>query len=265
MPDLWENPFGYALLKIERANKHISDIQERLSTSVDAYPPTLKIDSKTGEQYLYYVLSDRTIRSDIALMAGDAVHNLWCAFDYGWSGILKSFSPQAIGRYNKMPFGNDRRHLETTLTKTAEIDPASNVFRFLMDTLKPYRGGDWDVCALHDLDIDDKHKLLTPILQVVAINGVELQDEQGRVDIRSLGAVKRFVGYRIPVPSGTHVKNNGKASLQVVFQNGTPTEGLEIVPTLRYLASKTQRLIRALQRMSLDDGRHPKIGALGDG
>jgi hypothetical protein len=37
MPEIWENPFANAHLKVERANKHIAAIEERLRASSDNY------------------------------------------------------------------------------------------------------------------------------------------------------------------------------------------------------------------------------------
>jgi hypothetical protein len=73
MPAIWDNPFAYAHLKVDRADKHIADIQERLRTSPDSYPPRLHCDAKTGKQFLHYFLSDRMIRPDVALLIGDAI------------------------------------------------------------------------------------------------------------------------------------------------------------------------------------------------
>jgi len=75
MKESWDNPFGYAILKVERANKHISEFRQRLQTSSDRYGPRLHMDGQTGEQFLYYGLHDRELRTDLALIAGDALHN----------------------------------------------------------------------------------------------------------------------------------------------------------------------------------------------
>ena len=62
MPAIWENPFANAILKIERANKHIADIEQRLHASSDTYGPSLHINMNTGKKFLYYYLTDRKLR-----------------------------------------------------------------------------------------------------------------------------------------------------------------------------------------------------------
>src|SRR5258706_15448115 len=91
--EIWETPFGNAHLKIERANKHIADIDKRLRASLDTHGPSLHLDGKTGEQFLYYSLTDRYLRSDIALIVGDAIHNLKCALDFAWCDVIKRLYP----------------------------------------------------------------------------------------------------------------------------------------------------------------------------
>ena len=122
MPEIWETPFGNAFLKIERANKHITDFQERLDSSIDAYGPRLNMDGNTGEQFLYYGLSDRKLRSDIALIVGDAIHNLRCALDFAWGGALATFDPKLRTRFNKFPIdpGAGRQHYEIKHTNAGK-------------------------------------------------------------------------------------------------------------------------------------------------
>jgi hypothetical protein len=48
MPAIWDNPFAYAHLKVDRADKHIADIQERLRTSPDSYPPAFIVMQRRG-------------------------------------------------------------------------------------------------------------------------------------------------------------------------------------------------------------------------
>jgi hypothetical protein len=84
----------------------------------------------------------------------------------------------------KFIVGNNRKHLETSLTETAKVDPASPLFGFLVESIKSYKGGDGDkdICVIHALDIDDKHRLLIPMLAVTGIDGVELETQDGTID-----------------------------------------------------------------------------------
>jgi hypothetical protein len=251
MNEIWDHPFGHAILKVERANKHIADIDKRLLTSSDTNGPSMHFYGKTGEQSIYYGLTDRTLRSDIALMVGDAIHNLHSALDIAYRETIRLLSPDGYSAtHTKFIVSENRKHLESSLTKTAKVSANSPLFDFLVERVKPYRekGGDSDICAIHDLDIDDKHHLLIPILTVVGVDGVELENEDGTTDHFTI-ATTRLNAYRAPVPLGSKFKNHGKVRFQVTFREGTPTHNLEVVPTLLRFSRKTLRIVKILQRM----------------
>jgi len=121
----------------------------------------------------------------------------------------------------------------------------------LVEYVKPYKGegGDKDICAIHALDIDDKHHLLIPILTLVGIDGVELENEDGTID-RFTIAVTRHNFYRAPVPLGSKFKNHGEVRFKITFREGISTHNLGVVPTLIRFSKKTLRVVRGLQRMS---------------
>jgi len=250
MKEIWDHPFGHALLKIERADVHISEINERLRVSPDSYGPSLHVDSKTGKQFLYYGLTDSRLRSDIALIVGDAIHNLHCALDIAYSAAVRVLS---LGGFDysrtKFPLANDRKHLESLLTKTAKIDPSSPLFQLLVERIKPYKGGDVDICAIHTFDIDDKHHLLIPMLTATAIEGVKLQNEDGSIDCYDI-VLTRPNFYREVVPFGANFKDHGEVRFKVTFGQGTPFQDLEVVPILNRFSRKTKAIVRTLQRMT---------------
>jgi hypothetical protein len=253
MAEIWENPFGYAILKIERAKKHIADFEERVRTSPDAYPTTVKIETKTGQHFLYYGPWDRSIRRDLALIAGDAIHNLRCALDIAYCEIIRTLSPQGfIPAKTKFFIGDDRKHYESTLEKTAKVARGSALFELLAGRIKPYRGGDSDICSLHDLAIRDKHHLLIPVANIVSIDGLELEDESGDVDVHTFTATRPLLTHGIAVPFGSHIKNHGKVAIRITFGNGILADDPEVVPTLSRLRWKTSRIVRVFQRMAYE-------------
>jgi hypothetical protein len=249
MPELWENPFANAHLKVNRANKHIADIEERLRVSSDRYGPILHIDMQSGEQFLYYSPSDQTLRQDIALIVGDAIHNLRCALDIVWGGTVYALGTKTGSKYRKFPIDpkGTREKLESTLTKSAHIPESSSVIKFMLDGVKGYEGGDADILALHNLDIDDKHKLLIPMLTVSGVEGVELEHEDGSVNRLTILLVRPNF-YRERVPLNSKIKNHGDVRFEITFREGTPFEGAEVIPCLKRLSRKTERIVRILQR-----------------
>lgn len=250
MPEIWENPFANAILKIERANKHIADIEQRLRTSSDTYGPMMHIDMQTGEKFLDYILSDRKLRPDIALIVGDAIHNLRCALDIAWCGTIRALNPDPTSKFRKFPIdpNGDREKLKSTLTKSTEIPESSPLIGLMLDGVKCYKGGDGDLLALHNFDIDDKHHLLIPMLTVTGVEGVEVQHEDGTVNRYEIMLVPPN-SYRTAVPLASKIKNHGEVRFQVTFGEGTPLDGVEVVPTLKRFSWKAARIVRALQRI----------------
>ncbi len=254
MREIWETPFGNAALKIERAKKHIADIEQRLLTANDAYELSMGIHADTGKQFIYYGLSKESkyIRGDLALMIGDAIHNLRCALDIIYRDTLKRLSPSGFdSTRTKFPVSDTKKHLETTLTKTAKVDATSPLFDFMVNRLRSYdanEGGDFYIWAIHRLDIHDKHQLLIPVLNILAIDGVELEQEDRTIDYLTI-VLTSHLPYRKVVPLGCKFKNYGQATFQVKFRDGIPAEGRDVIPTLKQFAQKTERVVRDLQRV----------------
>lgn len=228
----WETRFGYALLKIERAEKHVVDLEQRITQASNAYSATQTFDPKSGQQILHYKTDDRTVKRDLALILGDALHNFRCALDIAWIAILELRFPDAVNSHNKFTIFNDATHLEGTL-KSRKIDPGTPLFEFLVGYVKPYRcGGNAELVALHDLDINDKHFALIPTLSVARIQGVKFKDGRGRggeTSIMQFGAPLRS---QFDVPLGYKAESYGKVILGVSFGQGTPLENTEVLPTL---------------------------------
>jgi hypothetical protein len=250
MKRVWETPYGNAMLKIERANKHIDEFKERLFASSDRYGPSLYMNGNTGEQILYYSPSDGFLRGELALIAGDAVHNLRSALDIAWVEIVNTVGKGATGTtYFPITLHHPRKWLESVLTENAGIDPSSRIFHFLVNDVKGYKGGDGDILALHNLDINDKHFLLIPMLTNTGVKGVELEYPDGTADIFDIILPADGSPYQRVVPLESKLKNHGEVNFCVTFGKGTSCENLEIIPTLETLSQKVWEIIRWLQRM----------------
>jgi len=181
-------------------------------------------------------------------MIGDAIHNLHCALDMAWREVVKRVSPAGFdASRSKFPVCKSRHELESALVRTVKLDSTSALYRFMVDAVKSYKGGDSDIWAVHQLDIHDKHHLLIPVLNVLSINGVELEHENGQVDCLTL-ALKGPIPGRIKTPIGSKLKNYGRATFEVKFRDGIPGEGLEVVPALRRFSAKIKEIVFRLRR-----------------
>lgn len=249
MREIWETPYGNAILKIKRANKHIADIEQRILTAGDTYHLTLHIDAKTGKQFLNYRISDRKIRAHLALMIGDAIHNFKCALDIAWGETYTTLYPTTFEpKFLNFPFRPERKTLETVLTKKGKIPDTCRLFSFVVDSVKSYKTGNPDLWAVHRLDIHDKHRLLIVVLNFMFIDDVELEHENGEIESRTLTLAGLSSG-RIEIPFGSQLKSHGNATIEVKFRDGMAAEGLSVVPALKNWSRSVARIVRSLQRI----------------
>ncbi len=248
MAEIWEHPFGYASLKIERAKDHISNIEKRLLSSPNHYGPRLYVDAQTGKQFLHYSLTDRTLTQEISLTVGDAIHNLHSALDIAWCATYCALVSSADSKFRKFPVypKEERRNFESKMR--GKMPSSSALFDFIVNRVKPYKGGDTDITSLHELDIDDKHRLLIPMLTVTSLDGVELQHEDGRIERLDITLIRPNF-YRKMVPLETEIKHHGKARFRITFREGDFLQGEEVIPTLLRFTAKANRIVRILQRM----------------
>jgi hypothetical protein len=89
------------------------------------------------------------------------------------------------------------------------------LFDFIVEGVKCYQGGDGDIWAIHRLDIDDKHHLLIPLINLVSIDGVELENKDGTVDrFNYVPGAYPSAAYKLEIPDGSYVKSNGDVTLK---------------------------------------------------
>jgi hypothetical protein len=139
--------------KIARARKHLLELQATTAAHIQAHP-------------VKYELSRNTIKTPPALehapaIIGDIIHNLRASLD-----LMASAMARANGKNDKQvyfPFGEDIGGFEQQI-KRKNFHFCGEDAVALLKSLKPFRGGNDRLRALHDLDIMDKHRSLIPEL-----------------------------------------------------------------------------------------------------
>ena len=104
-------PFHASRLKIERSNKHIADAKVIInaSTHPESHRSVVQHDPKTGGKVIKYSLAKKAVLRDLALIIGDAIHNLKTALDYAWLGTTAKIAPHAVSKFAKFPVYASRR------------------------------------------------------------------------------------------------------------------------------------------------------------
>jgi len=240
--------FESSRLKIKWANQHILDVQRLVSALPDLYEATVEINPVAGNPVIKHDLRDRTERMNkLALLIGDAVHNLKCALDYAWIETLSLRAPSLLTDFSKFPIYPDGDSLKGALVGR-EIDTTFGaLYKLLISEIQPYSGANDAIYALHYLNIRDKHKLLTPIVEFAAIEGIELENERGEVEKIGTWASSQKPPYYVPIETGWHIKNKGHVVVEILFEEGTPLYDLEIIDTLQLYSRSTLQVIECLE------------------
>jgi len=228
--------FRESRLKIDRAKKHIADIRAAILGLQGTYTSTVEHDSNRGAVSLKYDSSQASrIVTEIALMFGDAIHNLRTSLDYAWIAAMRHINPAIVDKYTKFPFRENLQDLDAALTgRKIDVD-APRLFDGMRTVIKPYRGGDDALCRLHDLDIADKHLLLTPIVSYSSISGGTVEDETGRtIDLNTHG-IEGDGPFYVSLHAGYQIKNHGHISVNVLFDEGSSIPRWEVFPVIEPL------------------------------
>ncbi len=204
-------------MKLRRADQHIANFDQRLRQAEDANTPVPYLDPQTGEEFIKCGLSDPFLAVDLALIFGDAIHNLHSALDFCWHGVLKRLHPSSVGDNSKFPICDRETKLIGDLKNTVGLSPDSALYGYMVNHLKSYKGGNSVLWDLHRLDIDDKHRLIIPVVSVGRITGIKLQNEKGTIQMTDWIVTRVGTTYKAPVPQGSKVKDYGHITIRVLL------------------------------------------------
>jgi len=101
--------FAAARLKIGRADKHIADLERSVNALPDAYASSIELNVGGG-QTIKYTTPDNLaqIATQMALVIGDAIHNLRVAVEYAYLGAVERHAPSVLDKHTKFPTGKTR-------------------------------------------------------------------------------------------------------------------------------------------------------------
>jgi hypothetical protein len=149
-----------ARLKIERAKKHIRDLDAEKGAFLGGDPyrgvPRFNPEMDRTE---YILQNIPVIPDNIPLILGDAVHNLRSALDHLACELVRSENVEPRGVY--FPIFESAAEYESKSAGKTKGMPESA--KKIIARMKPYLGGHDILWGLHKLDIIDKHRLLPTV------------------------------------------------------------------------------------------------------
>ena len=225
--------FKGALQKVARAQKHIEEFEKEVVAFLATHPARfeMKVDSQmklyqdkfTIEVEAAYNFA--AIPDSLGPIVGDAIHNLRSALDM-MACELARLNHRSDKRVH-FPFCDKAEEL-TKVIKDKNFHRCGQEAVDLLKELRPHKGGNIALRALHDLDVQDKHHTLIPAFLSASTPAIMLRNEHGQL------IWPQIVG-----------DPNEPTSVQLVFPPDSAFAGQAIIPTLHGLVKLVTGIIEA--------------------
>jgi hypothetical protein len=149
-------------IKIDRAKKHLADLDDaiRAFQSRKPYLVYVEFDSKPGYETYRFRERER-IPVECSAVLGDCIHNMRSALDHLATALVLANGATPT-QYTAFPIGSSETNFRTS--GIGRMKGASDAAIKLVESFKPYKGGNVSLYRLHILDIADKHQLLLPVV-----------------------------------------------------------------------------------------------------
>jgi hypothetical protein len=240
--------FAQARLKVEWAEKHIAELDTLVSeffNDPNRYSLILEKNPKTRNSSYRVERLGEDVSPNTALIIGDALHNLRSSLDIAYHGFAIQVGG-TITDWTRLLVEDSRETLLRRIS-SGTIEGLPFAQTFIVETIKPYKGGNGAIWSLHELNIADKHKLLIPIAQATTITGVYAEIGSITLEDSSFSIRDGRVVNAIGSDEDIHIQKYGKVTGQTFFQEGLPLAGEPIVPSLLRIAEETARAIDAFE------------------
>lgn len=229
--------FENAKAKLNRADKHIADLDREFTDFSRANPDVMKINATRGEYIM--AMAPPPLPAALAAALGDAVNNLRASLDMLANDLA------AKGAKSKFPFAKDKGKFPKALKESGITD--QQVRDYIEFAVMPYGGGDNDVWALHNTDIISKHHTLIPTTGASTVRNVSVTMGDGIV-LRDIS----FAGNGSTVGSTTPIRflNPGVGSTTPYFTEDSGFGKVPIIPKLRELSKRVRGIVADIEKLA---------------
>ena len=217
--------FSASQTKIRRAEKFIAELEDILQRYHDSKPYTATV---LPEDPSNVRVDFAVVPGDPEAVIGDCIHNLRAALDLMACDLVRAAGGN--DRHVYFPFARREADLEKMI-KEKNFDRAGVDAVTLLKSFKPYRSGDELLRAMHDLDIEDKHKALI-------ITGT------------SRDITIEFV-YEIDNPAGGNFLVIPR-NIYFLFPDDSPLGGKNVIETLKDLRNLVCKMLDDFARAGAD-------------
>jgi hypothetical protein len=223
-----KHQFQAARAKIARAKKLLAELEAEfvafLATKPAKCSTIFSKDEGSGRLNISFNMSFTGPPESISCILGDLIHNLRAALDLMACELARVAGNSDKGVY--FPFCDKPEELDRMI-KERKFHRAGEKAVTLLRTFQPYRGGNIELRALHDLDIHDKHRAVIPSAASFASPVVRMWDDDGTYN-------------------PTVVTDPNEVSMfQLVFPPESGFSGREMIPTCHCLVELSESVLEA--------------------
>jgi hypothetical protein len=237
-------------LKIERAKKHIIDLDAAIHTFYNSEPYTLDANEKPEISHLaLYVSRVKPVPDVIGAIIGDSVHNLRSALDHlMWQLVEAGGGTPDRHTYFPISENDSVKGLQqyNSAIGHGEIGKMPVGAEKVLRAVQPYVTEDSTLWYIHELDRIDKHRFVLTITLNTTAWGIDIR---GRPFIFPLALARRPLvdGYevvRMPISTYERTgKHNIKLGLTIAFGESEIVAGEPVLETLNHMADFVSALI----------------------
>jgi hypothetical protein len=230
--------------KIERAQKHIRDLDFAIRAFCDSEPYTLGINKQLEISHIaIYVKDAQPVPREISTTLGDAIHNLRSAFDHVMYLLVKAARGDLTDRIY-FPICKTLEQYKSAFGKR-EIYQVGDAAVKLLRSVQPHITGDDTLWHINELDRVDKHRLLLTVIAVTNSWQVPIFRSMGLISLRLIGGPLVAGDEVVRIPESTYEKMNRdvKLGLDVRFGDSEIVAGKPVLETLNYMADFSGAII----------------------
>jgi hypothetical protein len=224
--------------KVERANKHIADLDRACFAFFDDYRVSAQHYAEPGTHKVRLV-DDISVPDDIALLAGDAIHNLRSALDHlAWQLVLVSGNSPT--RQTGFPIFQTPEEYERESGR--KVKGMREEIKKAIRLCNPYKGGNDGLWALHELNNFDKHRLLFVVVSAFDRIGFEFVGQP--IQWNDMGKARGLkVGDIIFTTFGRIPDQKIHFHFEIAFREPEIVQGKPLTPTLQGMSDLMSNII----------------------
>ena len=245
-------PFEASKLKLERAAEHLKEFETAATAYLNSKPCAIVVEPFPGGLHesmgtqSWNARIRKPVPPKFSAMIGDFIHNLRTALDLLVCDLVTINGKSAKEVY--FPFCATAAELPRMIRDRKIYRAGADVVT-LIESMKPYTGGNIALRAIHDLDVTDKHHTLLPVLAAASVPlrdllGPNIPDSVANFSVLVASDGQMVIGIPnyLKIPLGTEIPSRFFLALDF----GPGIRARPVIEGLHELAQEADRVFQAL-------------------